>query len=89
MKRAAELSFYLTKWKQNFAYDRITMITIDQLKAAMSLKSQYEQADEKTVGTWRNTKAATGVEIYAPINKYNIRPPKTAAVNNDYINEIV
>ncbi len=37
------------------------MITIDQLKAAMSLKSQYEQADEKTVGTWRNTKAATGV----------------------------
>ena len=38
------------------------MITIDQLKAAMTLKSQYEQADEKTVGTWRNTKAATGVK---------------------------
>jgi len=61
MKRAAELSFYLTKWKQNFAYDRISMITIDQLKAAMTIKSQYEQADEKTTGTWRNTKAATGV----------------------------
>ena len=40
------------------------MITIDQLKAAMSLKSQYEQADEKTVGTWRNTKAATGVYTF-------------------------
>ena len=61
-RRAAELSFYLTKWKQNFAYDRITMITIDQLKASMSLKSQYEQADERTVGIWRNTKAATGVK---------------------------
>lgn len=60
-KRAAELSFYLIKWKQNFAYDRVTMISIDQLKAAMSIKGQYEQADEKTVGTWRNTKSATGV----------------------------
>ena len=48
------------------------MITIDQLKAAMSLKGQYEQADEKTVGNWRNTKAATGVEIYTPINKVKI-----------------
>lgn len=63
-RRAAELSFYLTKWKQNFAYDRITMITIDQLKAALSLKSQYEQADEKTVGIWKNTKAATGIYTY-------------------------
>lgn len=63
-KRAGELSFYLNKWKQNFAYDRISMITIDQLKAAMSLKSQYEQMDEKSVGTWRNTKAATGIYTY-------------------------
>ena len=37
------------------------MITIDQLKAAMSLKSQFQPDDEKTVGTWRNTKSATGV----------------------------
>lgn len=40
------------------------MITIDQLKAAMSIKGQYEQADEKTVGNWRNTKAATGVYTF-------------------------
>ena len=26
----------------------------------MSLKGLYEQADEKTVGQWRNTKSATG-----------------------------
>lgn len=63
-KRAQELSFHLNKCKLSFAYDRITMITIDQLKAAMNLKSQYEKADEKTVGVWRNTKAATGVYTF-------------------------
>lgn len=40
------------------------MITIDQLKAAMSLKSQFQPDDEKTVGVWRNTKTATGVYSY-------------------------
>ena len=63
-KRAAELSFYLQKFKQNFAYDRIAMIVIDQIKAAMSLKGMYEAADEKSVGLFNNVKTATGVYTF-------------------------
>ena len=37
------------------------MIIIDQLKANMVLKGLYEKPDEKTVGNFNNTKAATGV----------------------------
>ena len=63
-KRAAEISFYLTKLKQNFAFDRISMIVIDQLKANMSLKGLYDKPDEKTVGNFNNTKAATGIYTF-------------------------
>ena len=63
-KRAMELSFHLTKFKQHFAFDRISMIVIDQMKAAMSLKGLYDKPDEKTVGNFNNTKAATGVYTF-------------------------
>lgn len=63
-KRAAELSFYLTKLKQNFAFDRISMIVIDQLKANMSLKGLYEKPDEKSVGSFNNTRSATGIYTF-------------------------
>lgn len=40
------------------------MIVIDQLKANMTLKGMYEKPDEKTVGMFNNTKAATGVYTF-------------------------
>ena len=40
------------------------MIVIDELKANMSLKGLYDKPDEKTVGNFNNTKAATGVYTF-------------------------
>lgn len=63
-KRAAEISFYLTKLKQNFAFDRLFMIVVDQMKANMVLKGLYEKADEKGVGIFNNVKSATGIYAF-------------------------
>lgn len=62
--RAKELTFYLNKLKQNFAYDRITMIAIDQLRADFKMKSKFEKDDEKTVGEFSGYKPASGVTTF-------------------------
>lgn len=40
------------------------MIVIDQMKANMVLKGQFDKDDERTVGVFNNTKAATGIYTF-------------------------
>ena len=58
--RARQLSFCIEKYAPLLAYNRITFLTIDQVRANLQLEGQYV-AKEKSVGTWNDYKAASSV----------------------------
>ena len=58
--KARQLSFCIEKYYPLLAYNRITFLTIDQVRANLQLEGQYV-AKEKSVGTWNDYKAASSV----------------------------
>ena len=58
--RARQLSFCIEKYAPLLAYNRITFLTIDQVRANLQLEGQYV-AKEKSVGTWNDYKAASSI----------------------------
>lgn len=62
--RARELTFYLNKFKTSMAFERPIIIAIDQVRAAIKMKSRYEKDDEKTVGEFSGYKAASSITTF-------------------------
>ena len=58
--KARQLSFCIEKYAPLLAYNRITFLTIDQVRANLQLEGQYV-AKEKSVGTWNDYKAASSI----------------------------
>jgi hypothetical protein len=58
--KARQLSFCIEKYSPLLAFNRITFLTIDQVRANLQLEGQYV-ATEKSVGTWNDYKAASSV----------------------------
>ncbi len=58
--KARQLSFCIEKYAPLLAYNRITFLTIDQVRANLQLEGPYV-AKEKSVGTWNDYKAASSV----------------------------
>ena len=68
--KARELTFNLSKCKQDLSMHQITFIVIDQVRSNIQIKSAWQAAsDEKTVGTFGNFKSATNVSAL----QHNIR----------------
>jgi len=61
--KARQLSFCIEKYAPLLAYNRITFITIDQVRANLQLEGQYV-AKEKSVGTWNDYKAASSIVAF-------------------------
>ncbi|MDD4081893.1 MAG: ATPase domain-containing protein [Sphaerochaetaceae bacterium] len=61
--KARQLSFCIDKYAPLLAYNRITFLTIDQVRANLKLEGQYV-AREKSVGTWNDYKAASSVVAF-------------------------
>jgi hypothetical protein len=61
--KARQLSFCIEKYAPLLAYNRITFLTIDQVRANLQLEGQYV-AKEKSVGTWNDYKAASSVVAF-------------------------
>lgn len=59
--KARELTFQLSKCKQDLAMNRVVFVVIDQIRANMQIQSKFQTADEKGVGTFGNYKSATNV----------------------------
>jgi hypothetical protein len=61
--KARQLSFCIEKYAPLLAYNRITFLTIDQVRANLQLEGQYV-AKEKSVGTWNDYKAASSIVAF-------------------------
>ena len=61
--KARQLSFCIEKYAPLLAYNRITFVTIDQVRANLQLEGQYV-AKEKSVGTWNDYKAASSIVAF-------------------------
>jgi len=61
--KARQLSFCIEKYAPLLAHNRITFITIDQVRANLQLEGQYV-AKEKSVGTWNDYKAASSIAAF-------------------------
>lgn len=61
--KARQVSFCIEKYSPLLAYNRITFITIDQVRANLQLEGQYV-AKEKSVGTWNDYKAASSIVAF-------------------------
>lgn len=58
--KARQLSFCIEKYFPLLAFNKITFITIDQVRANLQLEGQYV-AKEKSVGIWNDYKAASSI----------------------------
>lgn len=58
--KARQLTFLLDKYSPLFAFNKITFITIDQVRANIKIEGPYAQK-EKTVGTFKDYKAASSI----------------------------
>jgi RecA/RadA recombinase len=58
--KARELTFCLDKYAPLLAHKRITFVCIDQVRANISIEGPYAQK-EKTVGTFKDFKAASSI----------------------------
>lgn len=58
--KARQLSFCIEKYSPLLAFNRITFVAIDQVRANLQLEGQYV-AKEKSVGTWNDYKAASSI----------------------------
>ncbi|MFW6219387.1 MAG: hypothetical protein ACOC33_00835 [bacterium] len=58
--KARQLTFLLDKYASLFAFNKITFITIDQVRANIKIEGPYAQK-EKTVGTFKDYKAASSI----------------------------
>jgi hypothetical protein len=61
--KARQLSFCIEKYSPLLAFNRITFLTIDQVRANLQLEGQYV-AKEKSVGTWNDYKAASSIAAW-------------------------
>ena len=57
--KAAELAHNVDKYKADISINRVTFYVIDQIRSAMSIKTKFQKADEKTVGNYNQIKMAT------------------------------
>jgi hypothetical protein len=65
------------------AYNRITFLTIDQVRANLQLEGQYV-AKEKSVGTWNDYKAASSIVAFNhKVAQWLFLSRKTAITPND------
>jgi len=65
------------------AYNRITFLTIDQVRVNLQLEGQYV-AKEKSVGTWNDYKAASSIIAFNhKVAQWLFLSRKTAITPND------
>lgn len=81
--KARQLSFCIEKYAPLLAYNRITFLTIDQVRANLQLEGQYV-AKEKSVGTWNDYKAASSIIAFNhKVGQWLFLSRKTAITPND------
>jgi hypothetical protein len=81
--KARQLSFCIEKYYPLLAYNRITFLTIDQVRANLQLEGQYI-AKEKSVGTWNDYKAASSIIAFNhKVAQWLFLSRKTAITPND------
>ena len=81
--KARQLSFCIEKYSPLLAFNRITFLTIDQVRANLQLEGQYV-AKEKSVGTWNDYKAASSVVAWNHrVGQWLFLSRKTAITPND------
>ena len=81
--KARQLSFCIEKYAPILAYNRITFLTIDQVRANIQMEGPYV-AKEKSVGTWNDYKAASSVVAFNhKVSQWLYLSRKTAITPND------
>ena len=82
--RARILTHLLNKYKSMFIMNRITLLIIDQVRSNIQIESRFAPANEKTVGTFTNLKAATNVNaLQHSISQWLFFSKKTSLFPND------
>ena len=62
--KARQVSFCIDKYSPLLAYNRITFLTIDQVRANIKIDTTMFVPKEQTVGTWNDYKAASNIAAF-------------------------